>query len=125
MTERRWSNEFYKILQVVPCEGVFAVYAIEDEANPGKFNLDKEPIKFLALVEITTEHYVTVNETSTRVTQTDTDNDVVGLTLLPEGWFEVCNQADNFAGYCREGDDISECIGCLNLQNYPLIEGRK
>lgn len=119
-----WQFDEYEILQVIQCTGIQAVYAQEDEANPGKFRLEGGPIELLAVAKKTTTFLEKAKDApiATRwrkCKDAEVENVIVGLELI-DGSFEVCNEASNFAGYCRDGDDITKATAHLPTRDYPL-----
>jgi hypothetical protein len=120
----RWEYDEYKILQLIQCAGVQAVYAQDDEDNPGKYKLEGYPIRFLAVAKKTTRFFekpkdlpLTIRAREYR--DAEVDNVIVGVELAG-GYFVVCNDASNFAGYCHEGDDITNATAYLSYRDYPL-----
>lgn len=120
----RWQFDEFQLLQVTPCHKMLAVYAMEDESQPGKHKLEAYPIHFIAVAKVTTR-FLERPKSAPKYTcgmeyqKPDVRNDIVGLDLV-DGLFEVCNEASNFAGYCREGDDISLATDYLHAFDYPL-----
>jgi hypothetical protein len=113
----KWSHDNYELLQAFQCKGVLSVWAMEDENNPGKHKLEAIPIHFMAVAKVTTRYFQKPTGANYRSVQQYrepyTETRLVGLDLA-DGYFEVCEEASNFAGYCMEGDDISKATGCLD-----------
>lgn len=120
----RWEVAEFKLLQVLPAGGFQAVYAEDDEANPGKFKLVASKLAFLALAERTTRSFSRPKNAPKTMSgeeygEPGVANVLVGLDMA-EGGFMVCEALDNFAGYCLEGGDITEATGHLVMSHYPL-----
>lgn len=125
----RWDYTDYKILQIIQCTGMQAVYAYDDVDNPGKYKLEANPIRFLAVANMTTRFCERSKDSPLSISpreyrDAEVENVIVGVELT-DGYFVVCNDADNFAGYCFEGDDISSATAYLSLRNYPLSHKEK
>lgn len=100
------------------------MYAEDDDENEGKFKLVAYPIRFLAIAK-RTRKFLEKPKDAPEMTvgreceSPEVDNVVVGLDLA-DGLFDVCNEMSNFAGYCFEGEDISQATGYLHYRDYPL-----
>lgn len=119
----KWNVDDYEVISVTAVDGMCAVYAYEHPTEKGKFYLHKEPLHFVGVVKVTTKVYERVaGQNYGHVVQTASNGTkVVGIDLS-EGYFTVCNEADNFAGIMLEGDKINDATGCLNIHKYPLSE---
>jgi hypothetical protein len=114
----------YELLQVFSVSGMLTVFAIEDDENEGKFKLEAEPLSLMALAKVTTRSIRRARDApefspGTDLHSPDVRNEIVGV-YLDGGMFEVCNEASNFAGYCKEGDDIATAIGYLCRKKFPI-----
>ena len=121
---KRWEYDQYELLSITPCENVLAVYAEEDTEEEGMFKLAAYPIRFLATAKRTTRFRQKPKNSppgtvGMEYAEPDVENVVVGLEL-ENGWFSVCNEMDNFAGYCFRGEDISNATGYLHCRKFPL-----
>lgn len=122
---KRWEYELFEILQVSPCTGLLAVYAVEDGEDSKTYKLESYPVHFIAVARVTTrfcevpDHPDSEGELGRKYQDDDVRNEVVGLDLS-HGSFEACNESANFAGYCMEGDDITEATDYLVRSKYPL-----
>ena len=112
--ENRWvySYELQTVTQVV---GMNAVYADSHPSEKGKFHLVAFPIYFMGVAKVTRTEYCDVGAgLDLRKVQTlDEGTTIVGLELA-DGYFEVCNDADNFAGLLRDGEPIHDATGFLS-----------
>ena len=119
-TNERWTVDSFELINVVPVDKMFAVYAVPHPTQKEKFCLEKSPIHFIGIAKVTT-HFWTRNEQTKRAVSLGNEPEgtrVVGIDLC-EGYFSVCDEADNFAGLMKDGDDIDNAIGCLS-SSYPL-----
>lgn len=119
-TLKEWSCEVFEILNVTPVENMLAVYAQPHPTEHGKHHLVPEPIYFIGVAKVETKFYeMQPGCNSQCVDRCDSGTRVVGL-VLAEGYFDVCNEAGNFAGLMREGDNILDANGFLDESKYPL-----
>ncbi len=116
----RWINTDYELLSVIPISGYLAVYAHDvDETNrSGAYTLRGQKIDAIGLAKVVESHckgrYGRDGLMQVIATKSDEAfNDVVGL-ILAGGMFQIVNDDDNFAGLCREGDDVSLVDGYLS-----------
>lgn len=110
----------YEILQVVPAAGYVAVY-IQTRSEDGARYLSAEPIHLLAVVRVaekTWEYPNNIGRPGRIVSEEPARTEVVGIDLS-DGYFQVCNEACNLAGYARDGEDIHAAIG-LNAEAHRL-----
>lgn len=121
--KKQWSVDHYTVISVTQVSGMFAVYAYDHPTENGKFYLHKEPLHFVGIAKVRTSVMRTDSngKTCSRISELENGTQVVGLDLS-EGFFTVCDEACNFAGLMREGDDIDNVTGCLNTLEYPLVE---
>ena len=114
-----WSANDYEIIQMilnVPAQ-YKAVWAFldNDDDPDDPCHLEALPIEALAVAECITSHYrrpVGSKEAGT-VYATEKHNTIVVLECV-EGWWQVANEANNFAGIMRDGQDIADCCGELD-----------
>ena len=109
----------FEILNVSQCNGILAVYAEDDESNPGMHKLVAYPVNFIAVAKVTIRHMKDKGSYVRECEPATVRNEVIGIELI-EGWFAPCEEACNFAGYCMEGEDISKAVGMLDIRKYPL-----
>lgn len=106
----KWHYKTFKLLQIMPANGEYAIYAHEDGT------LDITKVDMLAIAKVTTiERYghTAVNDCRfNKEKVVDTDNEIVAIQLR-EGYFNICNEDSNFAGLCYENQDPWECLGSL------------
>ena len=123
MGKDKWDVDDYEVISVTAVDGMVAVYAYEHPTEKGKFYLHHEPLSFVGVAKVFTKFYERVaGKDYGHVVQTVSNGTkVVGIDLS-EGYFTVCNEADNFAGIMREGDNICDATGCLSILKYPLTE---
>lgn len=102
-----YNVDSYEILQVIPVSGYSAVFSQPHPTEEGKLLLEPEPIHFLGLVKVTVESFVRRSgfKSSISLGSECIGNRLLGLTLCG-GFFDVCDEASNFAGLIRDGDDI-------------------
>ena len=120
---KKWKNEEYEILQIMPANGVRCVYAMDDENRPGEFKLESWPVDLLALAKKTTSYFGPPSMSASpwkEYEERDVENVVVGL-LLSMGEYSICNEDHNFSGYCNLGDDINDAIAYLAHGRFPGI----
>lgn len=100
--------EHFEVLGVCPATNLKALYAVPSDKQKGYFRLECQDVDFVATVKVT-EKWYSGNDglqiQPTRVVQAV--NRVVGLDLS-EGYFTVCDEASNFIGLIREGQDITD-----------------
>lgn len=105
-----WEVVEYKKKQVIPAEGYVAVYW-ED----GHFWTRK--IDFLCLVEVTIETWGGDKSDLASIRRISSEHDgeeIVGLIFESGiGLFEIVNEAANFGGLAKRGDDFSKITACL------------
>jgi hypothetical protein len=100
----------------MPVENHEAVFA--DKQADGSCRLISNPIDLLALANATTKWW---RGHPGKVYDTHTERVVVGVEMV-EGTFQICQEADNFAGLCRAGDDISRATWFLKPEYKRLLE---
>lgn len=115
----RWSADDYKILQIVldvpSCYKAVWAMPVDDAQPRGEHRLVAEEIEAFGVVEITTTHYRRAkgHEGAGTIESTDVNSDIAVLMCI-EGWWQVANECNNFAGIMKEGQDIEECCGLLD-----------
>lgn len=117
----KWEATEYEVISVAQADKMLAVYAQRHPTEEGKFELVADPIHFVGVAKVTTLFFEKRDDEKYG-RQVDTEfigTKVVGLDLC-EGFFQVCNEASNFAGLMREGDDIDRTNYCLSHRDYPL-----
>lgn len=118
---KRVSFDSYELLQIAPVSGVEAIYAVAQEVD-GSAILDSWPIDAIGVAKVTTRYfeYPDVYDGTSREYKKPTfSREVVGLQLN-EGWYSVCNEADNFAGLMKTGQNREDSAGCLDREKYTL-----
>lgn len=117
-----WTTETFELINVVPAADMFAVYAVPHPTQEGKFYLEEDRIHFLGIAKVNEHTYQGDDHSmlSKLIKTRQLPNRVVGLDLC-EGYFSVCDEADNFAGLMKDGDDINDATGCLS-SSYPLAD---
>ena len=104
---KTWEYETFEIINICQCTGIAGTWLIDGE-------LRSCPVSFLAVANVTTHYRGTLEDGITYMREEDyTRNEVVALDLSGGG-FEVCNEANNFGGFCHEGSDIKHCTGLLS-----------
>lgn len=119
---KQWQVEYYEILSVTQVTGMYAVYAGKSDSEERKYELFKHPIYFIgvAKVKIVTMEMFEKEKNSRVVHEELQGTRVVGLELS-NGFFDICNEANNFAGLLMEGEPIENATGFLDPSEYPLI----
>jgi hypothetical protein len=114
-----WSYEEYELLQVVLTREFEAVYAGEKDGD-GLHPLTSWRVDAIGVARVTTRYVVgEIGKRIHRVVRKTVVNEIVGLEF-EDGYWQVCNEASNFAGLMKSGGDIREATGCLNVADYPL-----
>ena len=119
-----WSRTSYKILQIIPASGYRAVYAHLVNAETGEFRLESDGIDFLAICRVTENEYGRDEHGLERECETFITNEIVGLQLDVTGEWMITNDAENFAGLCRDGDDITKVDYYLNVIKFKTLESK-
>lgn len=109
--ETECTVDTFELLNVVPVTDMFAVYAVPHPTQHGKFCLEKSPIHFIGVAKVTEITYRLCDVISKK----RVDNRIVGVDLA-DGYFTVCDEANNFAGLMKDGDQIDSITGCLVAQ---------
>lgn len=101
----------YEILQLLPANGIKAVF-VDGDSDPVK--LFSKTLDFIAVASRAAAH--SEDDDDNGVTHIEQiDNAIVGVTI--GGGFEhIVNEFDNFAGLMLPGQDIHECTGCLRIE---------
>ncbi len=119
----RWQYDSYEVLNITPCTGYLAVWAVDCEDGSGECEMWSHPVDALSVARVTTtflERPFGSSKVGVEYAQREVRNKIVGLELL-DGWFDVVQDADNFAGLCREGDDIQQMDGCLKPKYHERL----
>lgn len=119
MPLEQWETESFEIISISPADGLLAVYAEEDPDNPGFHILKSYPVHFIGVARVTTKYWAREQNRGPAMVGTEIHKRVVGIDLS-DGYFTPCDEASNFSGIARAGDDIRNAIGMLNLNKYPL-----
>lgn len=128
----KFTTKDYKLLSVVLTDKVFAVLA--QEHPEGGHYLERFPLDAIGVASVVESYWEVIRDdndshVSDRIIRSDPPyRHIVGLELA-EGWFQIINEASNFAGLCKEADDPYECTGELNMSKYcelkpppPVVE---
>lgn len=113
-----WEYVNFEILQIMPAKDIFGIFVFED----GSLALTKAGA--IGLAKATTVKRVGHRDLSCLVAResiANVSNRVVGLDLC-SGWFEVMDEASNFAGLCTSADDPWSCLGCLEWHKNKEFE---
>lgn len=102
----------FELLSITPVTGWQAVFAQESEKHEGKFYLFSGPVYMMGVAKVLIDTYVD----DVCVKTDDGGNQIVALTH-DDGYFEIADDAENFAGVCRDGEDIYEATRNLS-SNY-------
>jgi hypothetical protein len=98
----RWTVTDYEILSVAPTDRFEAVYLIDDA-------IEVSPVDAIAAVKVIERRLArppgSPRGTSGEEVSRDEYNDVVGIELDGSGSFVVSNEASNFLGLVRKGED--------------------
>jgi len=110
--------DVYQLVQIMPADGYVAVFAVEDLGSPGDYRLAPVPVDCLGLASITTETHEEIQiDEDVRLLSPGQKfgpvTEVVGL-ILEEGEWQIANEAENFAGLARSGEDISSVTWSLD-----------
>jgi len=123
-----WDYSEYKLLSLMPVSGIFCVFCCEQE--DGSFKQQGFPLDVLCVAEVTVvtrrrrsdlprgEGVEVVSEV------VDDNNSIVGASLT-EGHFQICEQASNFSGYMKEGDDIEDVTWYLEPEHTQKLKKQK
>lgn len=107
----RWEYKQYKLISIQPTSDYFFVYVGEDD--DGEY-MTKSKCDAIGVAEVTWTRRERVGEYGYKTIEgPEYFNEVVGLSLS-EGDFEIVNEFDNFAGLCKEGDDICRVTFYMN-----------
>lgn len=115
-----WIYNHYELLQIIPVKpGEFlAVYA-GDKKDDGTCEVFGSAVDALALARVTTKHMrrrkgaAPIKSPAEQEFADDVEVHVVALGLS-DGYWHICQDSANFAGLCRDGEDIYEAHGCLD-----------
>lgn len=128
MSERtNYEIDDYEILSVAPTNDFVAVYV--DEGLDGQCDLIANRVDAIGLVRITRRYVEGVKgyHYDEEIDDPDTWTEIAGLELI-DGTWERCEEACNFAGLMRVGDDISRFNSLIDKRyrdklRKPLITG--
>jgi len=120
---RYWQVKDYTIRQIMPATGFVAVFAMDSETSD-KCWLESVPIDLLAVVDVVEKTLEGKIGAVGREVGREEYTDVVGLEL-DDGFFQVVNDASNFAGLQRVGEDINDAIGSLHVEYRRKLERRE
>jgi hypothetical protein len=117
-----WTTTDYKIIQIMPANGIRAVYA---ETNGTLF---VSPVAIIALAKAT-ERYRTAHlneeyagtKRHQREVEGGSENQIVGIQL-DGGYFNTCQYSCNFAGLCAMDEDPEKCLGSLDWSKNKEFE---
>jgi len=107
----------------MPATGFVAVFAMDSETSD-KCWLESVPIDLLAVVDVVEKTLEGKIGAVGREVGREEYTDVVGLEL-DDGFFQVVNDASNFAGLQRVGEDINDAIGSLHVEYRRKLERRE
>jgi len=106
---RRWESTAYHLLTVAPVAGLLSVWA-EDRPD-GSCRLYATRCLAIGVEEVVTTLWE-AGSPARKVESYEPRREVVHLDLS-DGFWHVCEEAENFAGGCPEGEDIYRATGCL------------
>lgn len=121
-----WEYDSYEIRQIVLTTEYQAVYAEEDKN--GDCTLRAYPLDALGVATVS-RHFLrrSITDRPAKKYQPgeeyqppDITQDIVGLDLA-DGYFQVVQDANNFAGIARKGEDINQATGYLEYEYSKLL----
>jgi hypothetical protein len=117
---KRSSVTHYDPQQIVLTDDYQAVYT-QEEAD-GSLSLYSRPVLALAVArETRIVRELREGDEVPQVVRRDVSMVVVGMVLV-DGYWSAVNECDNFAGLCRNGDDIYRATGCLLPEDHSLVQ---
>lgn len=120
-TPRRWEQKTYELLSFQLTTEFVAVFA--EIAADGFTDLFSTPIQALGLARVTTAFFEWSTGPNSRPQQYQAaraENVPVGLRLA-DGYWEIVQQSDNFAGIAGIYADISTATGELDRGKYKNL----
>lgn len=95
----------HDVISVCPATGLKAVYVIESESQPGRYRLECQDVHFVAVVTVVEE--LRSIRGGRLLDKLQHHNRVVALEMS-EGYFAVCDDASNFIGLIRDGQNAMD-----------------
>lgn len=116
----RWSMTDYEILSFELTAQFVAVFA--EKGDDGITDLFSEPIQAIGLAKVTTQHVEGIRGKGVMrdIDEPDIRNELIALQLR-DGYWQIANDASNFSGVAKVGDDISTATGYLNRMEYRTL----
>ena len=110
---KRWTSRRYELMSLTPVTGYVAVFV--QDADDGAAYLETESVDAVGLANVTTHFHELPPgwKTSREHRERETEVEPVTLILMDGGW-EICEEAFNFAGLARSGNDITKVNSQLN-----------
>lgn len=108
----KWETKKYKLKSVQLTDKFVAVYA--DLGDDGLSDLRSTPVHAICVATIT-EKFWEGNQSSRMswvLRRQEVSTDLIGM-ILSDGWFQIVNEDDNFAGLMEVGGNMHEATGCL------------
>ena len=122
-----WEYVEYILEQIVLTSDFQFVLCLEDDGRPAY--LEGFPLDALAVATATTHFMRAPAPRDFKASEEDyraseSVKDVVGLELV-DGYFQIVNEAANFAGICKKGDDATKVDGCLSVEYLDKLKKAK